>query len=643
MNSVTVSLAALLAGVAPAPSRAATEVAQPVFVTATRFQSTTAAAPVNVSVITHEAIERSGAANLADVLAAQAGIQVKPLFGVTAADASLDMGGFGSTGASNTLVLLNGRRLNDVDLSGTNLAAIPLDDIARIEVLYGSASVLYGDNAAGGAINIITRDGFDPLPSAVAIRAGTFQTGAITARASGHNQRNAFIVSGESLETNGYRDHNDSTEKHAYAELTRADGDRSFGLRALVNSEQRRFPGALNEPDYEADPRAAGTTPGEGHESQRTVEGFFAGESLAAELAYRHKDQSADIFGVTHGKLDTTSFTPRYTTRLTSQTLIAGVDLYRSRLRADGDFGPGAQTQSDTTRDSLAAYVNDAVALGGNFTLNLGARRQGVHFATDSSGSGAPASMHAERRDWLTVWDTTLSYRHPGGGHAYLRAAESFRFAVLDEVWSYYSGDISLLKPQRGRHIEAGATIPVAHRLTFEANAFRMALTDEIGFDLASYANVNLDPTRHDGANLGLRFDATDALILRAGYAYRRAYFRAGPNAGSLVPEVPRDRLTVGATARLAERQTLALEGIYTGSRYFGDDYANAGKMMPCYTLWNAAYTYTAGPWKLKAAVNNIADTGAADAGYYNSFAANPYYYYPLPGRAFLLSLSARL
>jgi outer membrane receptor protein involved in Fe transport len=96
-----------------------------------------------------------------DLLSREPGVQVTNLFGgVNGARSQVDMRGFGAAAASNTLLLINGRRVTDLDLVGFDIASIPRESIERVEITRGnSGAVLYGDGAVGGVINIVTKTG----------------------------------------------------------------------------------------------------------------------------------------------------------------------------------------------------------------------------------------------------------------------------------------------------------------------------------------------------------------------------------------------------------------------------------------------------------------------------------------------------
>lgn len=156
-----------------APARAQDAIALPnLVVTGSRIE--TGITGTSTTVITAEEIARSPAQNVPEVLAQEPGVQVQSLFGgVNGARSSVDLRGFGATASANTLILINGRRVHDLDQQGIDLAAIPRDSIERIEITRGnSGAVLYGDGAVGGVVNIITKAGAS-LPPRFASKAAS--------------------------------------------------------------------------------------------------------------------------------------------------------------------------------------------------------------------------------------------------------------------------------------------------------------------------------------------------------------------------------------------------------------------------------------------------------------------------------------
>src|SRR5664279_913132 len=117
----------------------------PIYVSSSRLGE--GIAGTSTSVITAEQIARSPGESLQDVIGREAGIQTwSTAGGINGATTTVDMRGFGAAAGSNVLVLVNGRRLNDIDMGGVNFAAIPRNSIERIEITRGnSGAVLYGE------------------------------------------------------------------------------------------------------------------------------------------------------------------------------------------------------------------------------------------------------------------------------------------------------------------------------------------------------------------------------------------------------------------------------------------------------------------------------------------------------------------
>ena len=137
-----------------------------IVVDALRFTEDARRLPANVTVIGQDDIAKSAARTLPELLQEQVGITMKDFFGNNAAVTAVDMRGFGISGAQNTLILVDGRRLTDPDLTSPQWSSIPLAGVERIEIVRGAGSVLYGDGATAGVINIVTRS---PLKEGAAV------------------------------------------------------------------------------------------------------------------------------------------------------------------------------------------------------------------------------------------------------------------------------------------------------------------------------------------------------------------------------------------------------------------------------------------------------------------------------------------
>lgn len=163
---VFVSLAAALLvlpffGAAPAGAAPPDDPArmEEVVVTATRDEEEIRRIPANVSVITESDLAESGATTVVEALEKLESINIRSYSG-NPSQAVVDLRGFGGDNPyGKTLILLDGRRLNRPDMASLNWLQIPVANVERIEVVRGGSSALYGDNAVGGVINIITKKG----------------------------------------------------------------------------------------------------------------------------------------------------------------------------------------------------------------------------------------------------------------------------------------------------------------------------------------------------------------------------------------------------------------------------------------------------------------------------------------------------
>ncbi len=163
-------------------------------VSASRFVESSVAAPSSTTVITAQDIRLSGLQTLADVLRRAVGVEVMAL---SPGDQQVAIRGLNQRQSNKVLVFLDGRSVYIDSLGSTfwNVLPVALDDIERIEIIRGPASAVYGADAFGGIINIITRapgEGASHV-SVAAGQGGTLRTEAV---AHGRQSIAGFRVAG---------------------------------------------------------------------------------------------------------------------------------------------------------------------------------------------------------------------------------------------------------------------------------------------------------------------------------------------------------------------------------------------------------------------------------------------------------------
>ena len=150
----------------------AQETLLPVEVTATRLrdvQELEAQVPGKVIVITEEEIQKLGAKTIQEVLQYQTGVVFYDNIG-NEFQTVIDMRGFNGTPVPATTVFVDGVRVNEPDFNTINWDLMPIEDIERIEIMPGTATI-YGRDALGGVINVTTKRGRTAMRFSTSINA----------------------------------------------------------------------------------------------------------------------------------------------------------------------------------------------------------------------------------------------------------------------------------------------------------------------------------------------------------------------------------------------------------------------------------------------------------------------------------------
>ena len=188
-------LAILAAGVVtaqPVPPTRSQPFSEEIVVTANAVPTEATAVGSSVTVLTHEDIVARGTASVVELLRGVPGLEIVQ-GGGPGSNASIFLRGSSS---SHTLVLVDGVRINAPTSGAVDFADLRADQIERIEVLRGPQSSLYGSEAMGGVISIITRRGSQGLGARVSGESGSLGFGRWGASAEGGGQRLDWQVSG---------------------------------------------------------------------------------------------------------------------------------------------------------------------------------------------------------------------------------------------------------------------------------------------------------------------------------------------------------------------------------------------------------------------------------------------------------------
>ncbi len=650
--------AGALALVAAAPALAATPTpaaAETIVVTATRFNEADPKVAANLSIITRQEIANTPAQSLPDLLATRAGISVTALTGgVLGRNATVDMRGFPATATSNTLILVDGLRVNPLDSGTIAWSSIPLESIERIEIIRGSGTVLFGDGATGGVINIITNKSGKPV-AALTASTGSYGYRAADVQLANGNDKAYYNLVATHAAADGYRRNSQQDQSAASGRVGWLLNGGEVFTDFAVYKESDGLSGAIFSNAYRNDPRSTrfprDHEERDGYRVRPGVSYEINGRlSFNAEVAQEHQRLDGEFISrgsSTRRDRDTTSFTPRLRWRhdlasLPSETVF-GFDYYDGKFSAD-NVGFANQNAS---QESSAIYAQNITRLTDQLSLTLGARSQRMQqHAHEAAFFSSPGISDASTRT-RGAYDAGLAYA-VDNWRVYGKSGTTFRFANLDELFGFncdiffncvtaFAGD---LKPQHGTTSEIGGSVTLG-RVKLRGSVYRLDLTDEIGLDSATFANVNFAPTRRDGAELEADWKITDSLQARASYAYTDASFRSGPNEGKEIPLVARDQATAQIAWNTGRSGLYSASLRYVGKRPYGGDLANSQGMADAYTTLDLLSSWDFKPLKITAKVLNATDRKYSPfAGYGFNSALGRYdtYYYPADGRAFYVS-----
>ncbi len=625
----------------------------PVVVTDTRLRDVEQPAsrvPGKVIVVTADEIQNLGAKTIQEALQYQTGIVLYDGVG-NEFQQTVDMRGFNAQPVTATSVFVDGVRVNEPDFNTINFDLIPIEDIERIEILPGTATV-FGRNAIAGVINITTKRGRRDRPHfGFNIGGGSHGRQRYSFNTDGplpiSNFDYYFGVTREL--TNGYREEFGS--RHAGATITRLLAKLGYRLgdntdasvaytRVLDNISQA---GSLPASRLRVD-RNDNLTPGDQSKDNlhqvavNLNQKLPAGFSVALNGFFRRNDIELFNRGL---RSESTLNTETRSGGTTIQASHEGAILTKKNLLTLG---------FEYARNNFDS-ANSGIFLPSFTFRNMRSTKEDVAgiFLTDGFHLFEWLAIHGglrydwDRLDFTDEIDPTLSgnktYHRvsPKAGLVYtpiknlsfsFSYSEGVRIPTVDELFAQGPfGSNPDLKAMKSRNFELGAKAQLQDWLDASLALFYTPVRDEILFIVTDPIfffgrNENIARTLRRGIELSLKARYQKWLDVFLNYTAMKATFETDVllfsgqvRKGDELPLVPRHRVGVGVNTYPIEGLTVSLFGNYVGSQFMQSDEPNQAKKVADYFVLNSRFAYQWKQWTAYVNFNNLTNRKYSTSG----------------------------
>ncbi len=568
--------------------------AEEIVVTATRIATPTREVGSSVTVITANEIEEKQKMTVLEVLRTVPALDV------------VQSGGPGGTtsifirGAKSeyTLVLIDGIEINDPISAGRsyNFANLTTDNIERIEIIRGPQSTLYGSDAIGGVINIITKKGKGKTSGFVSLEGGSFSTLRESAGVSGGDKWVDYSLGLSRWDTDGISAANEkdgNSEKDGYENT-------SISARLGVTpTENAGVDFILRYIKDKSDLDNFGGVGGDDPNNTATGKQLFFRTQLRLSLLddlweqklgfslteynrdYQNNTDADHPTDFSRGSYDGEELKFDWQHNLylhETNTLTLGVENEEERGKSDyySESVWGAYTSifDKKTARTTSYYLQDQVKLWDSWFTTLGVRLD------DHSKFGTKVTYRVASAYLIPHTGTKLKGTYGTG----------FKAPSLYYLYSEY-GDENLA-PEESTGWDAGVEQSFfGKKLIMEATYFSNKFDNMIEYDSSTWRFTNVASAKTKGVELSASIRPIDDLSLRANYTYTETEDKT---TGEELLRRPKNKLGINANYRFFDKGNVNLGIAYVGDRK-DNDYSTwpATRVeLPSYTLVNLATSY---------------------------------------------------
>jgi vitamin B12 transporter len=558
----------------------------PVVVTATRSPLDAGRAPSSVSVLSGEQLRRQGITLVSDALRQVPGLTLAQTGSYGGATSLFVRGGE----SKFTKVLIDGIPVNEAG-GAFDFSSLTTDNIDRIEIVRGPASVLYGSDAVAGVVQLFTRPGSARTTAELSARGGTFGSYDVDGAVRGAGSSTTWSLGGGGHGTRGFQAFNSAYRSAVASGLVaavRGAGDARLSMR--YTDVAFHYP--TNGSGEVVDSNAV-------HREDRLAVGMDAGYQLTTVAALRLALASSDVHGVTDNQPDSPGDVGDYyfTTADRSHRRSGDVRLELS-LPVDTRLTLGGQVERKWQESGTASSFGDTPPYSHSRRTTGGYAQLLVAPAPFTATLGGRYE-HNEQFGHFATYRAAGSVQLPAGTR--LRASLGTAFREPTFLESYGGGFVTgnpSLDPEHAFSADVGIEQHLGERLVLGATWFGNSFRDLIDYQFSPSGGAdyfNLARTRTAGLEVESRATFAGGLHADAAFTYldtkvvdpgastaATALFVAGAH----LLRRPMHTIDAGIGYR-SLRGALELRGRRVGPRednYFAPDFSSSHVVLPAYT-----------------------------------------------------------
>lgn len=602
-----------------------------------------------------------------DLFKNSSAVMVDRTSGIFSHSAVVNVRGITAGEQGRVLALVDGLPINKSDGGTVNWNRINPEDVERVEIFKGPGSSVYGNNAMGGVVNIISKKSSKPGYSGfAAANYGTFNTLEERASVSGKLEEGfSFRLSGFNRTSDGY-----NTYREAYRDVFSINQDlKESGIDAKLGYQiNDKTKVSINYSFYD-DERGQGTKVREENIMKHKTN--YGTVSLNTEIAgvktdlnvfyqmenYLRVMEKYKASGTTVSSYDLIDVDAdrgdyganlNFTIPMESNLLIAGVEYKNGKIDGSDIYRTTYDSATKTYKAgtdvltnkgnliTLAAFVQDEFQLTNDLKLNAGLRIDNVKFQngeyvlTNPSKNNdflKPFTGPFQEYDWTSVTPKlSAQYKFMENLSAYAAYSQGFRAATLDDLTR--PGLIKLgfknanpnLKPEKIENIELGANLDIDQKLFIMPSVYYMTGKDFMyyiltgktvsvsGKDRRVIIKDNITKVRFVGGDVDVKYFVTASLNLFANYAYTKTEILGfiGNTAleGKELTYTPNRVANIGVTY-LNEIANASFNFHYQSKQFLNDDNSEKDASGNSMVI-DAASTFDAKLWKKFFGIVNI-------------------------------------